>query len=66
MKTNIDALVGRKVTVSKNIDNIKETGAVVLDGTTWNARSADDIAITSGETVIIERVEGNKLIVKRA
>lgn len=67
VKTNIDALVGRKVKVSKDIDNIKETGAVVLDGTTWNARSLeDDEAISSGNTVIIEKVEGNKLIVKRA
>ena len=67
VKTNIDALVGRKVSVNKDIDNIKETGTVVLDGTTWNARSLDDNdVISSGNTVIIEKVEGNKLIVKRA
>ncbi|WP_044958375.1 NfeD family protein [Butyrivibrio sp. WCD2001] len=67
VKTNIDAVPGRKVTVSKDIDNIKETGAVILDGTTWNARSMDDeVNISSGETVIIEKVEGNKLIVKKA
>ena len=67
VKTNIDALIGRKVNVSKEIDNIKETGNVVLDGTTWNARSLEDgDVITSGETVVIEKVEGNKLIVKRA
>ena len=67
VKTNIDALIGRKVNVSKDIDNIKETGNVILDGTTWNARSLeDDVVISSGETVVIEKVEGNKLIVKRA
>ena len=67
VKTNIDALVGRKVSVHKDIDNIKETGSVILDGTTWNARSMDDNdVISSGNTVIIEKVEGNKLIVKRA
>ncbi|WP_408071043.1 NfeD family protein [Butyrivibrio sp. JL13D10] len=67
VKTNIDALIGRKVNVSKEIDNIKETGNVILDGTTWNARSfEDDVVISSGETVVIEKVEGNKLIVKRA
>ena len=66
VKTNIDAVVGRKVTVSKDIDNIKETGNVVLDGTTWNARSMDDNeTISSGNTVVIEKVEGNKLIVRR-
>lgn len=67
VKTNIDALIGRKVNVSKDIDNIKETGNVILDGTTWNARSLEDeITISKGETVIIEKVEGNKLIVKKA
>ncbi|WP_051656656.1 NfeD family protein [Butyrivibrio sp. AE3004] len=65
-KTNIDALVGRKVNVSKEVDNIKETGCVILDGTTWNARSIDDDSIIPvGETVIIEKVVGNKLIVKK-
>ncbi len=67
VKTNIDALVGRKVTVLKDINNIKETGSVTLDGTTWNARSVnDEDLISSGDTVVIEKVEGNKLIVKRA
>ena len=67
VKTNIDALIGRKVNVSKEIDNIKETGNVVLDGTTWNARNVvDEETIATGETVTIEKVEGNKLIVKKA
>ncbi len=67
VKTNIDALIGRKVTVSKEVDNIKETGGAVLDGTTWNVRSSDDDSIIPvGETVVIVKVEGNKLIVEKA
>ena len=65
-RTNIDALIGRKVQVTKDIDNIKEQGHVTLEGATWNARSVDDNdRIQAGETVVIERVEGNKLFVKR-
>ncbi len=62
-KTNIDALIGRKVQVTKDIDNAKEQGTVTLEGTTWNARSTTDELISKGDTVVIQRVEGNKLFV---
>lgn len=65
-KTNIDAVVGRKVKVTTKIDNTSEVGTVMMDGTTWNARSVnDDENIEVGETVIIQRVEGNKLFVNK-
>ncbi|WP_051208705.1 NfeD family protein [Butyrivibrio sp. WCD3002] len=65
-KTNIDAVVGRKVKVTAAIDNTSETGTVQMDGTTWNARSVNDGEnIAVGETVVIQRVEGNKLFVNK-
>ncbi|WP_051197558.1 MULTISPECIES: NfeD family protein [unclassified Butyrivibrio] len=65
-KTNIDAIVGRKVKVTTAIDNTSEAGTVMMDGTTWNARSVnDDENIEVGETVVIQRVEGNKLFVNK-
>ena len=64
-KTNIDSLIGRKVKVTKEIDNIAERGTITLDGTVWNARSETDETIAEGETVSITRVEGNKLYVTK-
>ncbi len=63
-KTNIDALIGKRVRVTKDIDNSKEQGAVTLEGTVWNARAfQDDALISKGEIVEIKKVEGNKLFV---
>lgn len=64
-KTNIDAQIGKKTTVTKAIDNIAETGEVKLGGISWTARSADGNPIATGDTVTVERVEGVKLIVSR-
>ncbi len=64
--TNIDAVIGRKVKVTKVIDNNNETGTVTMDGTTWNARNgADDDIIEEGTTVTVLSVEGNKLFVTK-
>ncbi len=65
-KTNIDALIGKRVQVTKDIDNIKEQGNVALEGAIWNARSVNENEIISkGEIVVIQRVEGNKLFVTK-
>jgi membrane protein implicated in regulation of membrane protease activity len=64
--TNIDAVIGRKVKVTKVIDNDNETGTVTMDGSTWNARNAaDDGIIEEGSTVTVQSVEGNKLFVTK-
>ena len=65
-RTNIDALAGKKVIVSWDVDNLKGTGLASVDGTTWNVRTENDNEkILDGETVIIKRVDGNKLIVEK-
>ncbi len=64
-RTNIDALIGKKVKVEKDIDNLAQKGAVALEGTVWNARSENDEQIKAGEIVVICRVEGNKLYVTK-
>ena len=65
-KTNIDALIGRQVLVTKDIDNKHEQGTVSMDGTTWNARcTSDDERIAKGEMVFIHRIEGNKVYVSK-
>ena len=63
-KTNVDAQIGKTTIVTKKIDNISETGEVKLNGVTWSARSINGDCIDEGSTVIVEKVEGVKLIVK--
>jgi membrane protein implicated in regulation of membrane protease activity len=65
-KTNIDALIGRKLIAKTQIDNIHGTGKVDMDGSTWIAKSSDDnIIIGAGEEVEVVSVSGVKLIVKK-
>lgn len=66
VKTNIDALIGRKLLVKEEIDNLKGTGKVDMDGTTWRAISTvDNIVIRKDELVRIVKVSGAKVIVER-
>ena len=65
-KTNIDAVIGRKLIAKTDIDNIKGTGKVDMDGSTWLAASSmDEVTIFAGEEVRVVRVSGAKLIVER-
>ena len=63
-KTNIDGLIGQEALVLEEINNIRETGCARLDGKEWTARSVDDSVIPADTVVIVERIEGVKLIVK--
>lgn len=65
-RTNIDAVIGRKLIAKTDIDNVKGTGKVDMDGSTWLAASSiDDVTIFAGEAVRVVRVQGAKLIVER-
>ena len=63
-KTNIDGLIGQEALVLEEINNIRETGCARLEGKEWTARSVDDTVILADTVVIVERIEGVKLIVK--
>lgn len=63
-KTNLDAVVGMEALVTEAIDNINARGAVKVYGKEWSARSADGEPVPAGTTVVVERIEGVKLIVK--
>ena len=65
VKTNVDGLIGRKAKVIKKIDNNEPSGAAVIDGQEWTARSADEaVTIPVGTHVVIKEVRGVKLIVE--
>jgi len=65
-KTNIDTVIGRKLVAKTDIDNMKNIGKVEFEGSTWLARSIDDnIIIKEGDEVVVEKVIGNKLMVRK-
>lgn len=63
-RTNADKVLGQEGIVVEDIDNIQAKGQVKIDGKIWSARSLDNSLISEGERVIIEKIEGVKLIVK--
>ena len=64
IKTNVDALKGQEGIVTLKIDNRRGEGIVKIRGTDWSARSDDDESIPEGTIVIIQRIEGVKVIVR--
>ncbi len=66
-KTNLDALVGKTAVVEQMIDTANELGKVKLDGMEWSAKTDNlEEIIPAGELVKVVKVEGVKLIVKKA
>ena len=64
VKTNADALVGRKALVSERIDASQHTGRVAIDGDDWKAVSMDGSIIEKGTEVEIVKLDSIILTVK--
>lgn len=65
-KTNITALIGERCLVVEDISNIHVKGAVNHNGLIWSARSADENdVIEEGSIVVVDRIEGVKLVCSR-
>ena len=65
VKTNAESIVGKKAIVTGEINNLKATGQVTVNGMEWTARSAtDDVTIPEGTVVHIVAINGVKLIVE--
>lgn len=64
-KTNVDGLIGRTVKVSETIDNLNETGHVLINGVEWLARAEHDSMVIPKDTVVcIVAISGVKAIVQ--
>jgi membrane protein implicated in regulation of membrane protease activity len=62
--TNADRIIGRDCVVTEEIDNLRGTGAVSVDGKTWTARlERVDGKAPKGAVVKALRIEGVRLIV---
>jgi len=65
VKTNAEAIVGRKGIVSERIDREQHTGRVAIDGDDWKAVSDDGSVIEKGTTVEIVKLDSIIVTVKQ-
>lgn len=64
-KTNLDSLIGKQAVVTATIENMAETGQVIVEGKEWTARSNDvSKRIETGMIVRIVSIQGVKLFVE--
>ena len=66
VSTNADRVIGAAAVVTEEVNNLREAGRVSVLGNSWAARSERGDTIPAGETVMVVRIEGVKLIVARA
>ncbi|WP_304582232.1 MULTISPECIES: NfeD family protein [Bacteria] len=65
VKTNAEALIGRRAIVSETIDSVSGTGRVSIDGDDWKATTEDDATIAKGSHVMITKIDSIILTVKQ-
>jgi len=64
IKTNTDALIGKRGIVTEQIDSRLDIGRVKVAGEDWRATTDERDVIEQGEEVCVLRVDGTKLVVK--
>lgn len=62
--TNADRYVGKIAVVTAEINNTLGTGQVNALGSIWTARSSDGSVVPAGARVLVESIDGVKLIVR--
>lgn len=62
-KTNSDRIIGEKVILTEEVNNLLQTGKAVINGVEWTVRSSSGSIIEEGKIVTVEKIEGVKLIV---
>ena len=62
-RTNADRHLGQTALVTEAVDNLRETGAVKLDGVIWTARSEDGSVIPVGTLITVKKISGVKVLV---
>ena len=65
VKTNADALIGRRGVVSERIDAAQHTGRVAVDGDDWKAVSENGEVIEKGTSVEIVKLDSIIVTVKQ-
>ena len=64
-KTNAESLIGECAIVTEEVDTLQAKGTVVIRGMEWSAKTDEpDGKIAKGKTVIVDGIQGVKLIVR--
>ena len=63
VKTNANAIIGKKGIVTKDINSINSTGQVKIDGELWSAIGRNDMDISKGTEVEVNEIKGVKVVV---
>lgn len=65
-KTNVDSLIGRSAVVVETVNNLENTGKVLLNGIEWTARTERaNVQIERDTVVRVLRIEGVKVIIEK-
>lgn len=64
-KTNADRAIGAEGIVLERIDNLGAKGQVKIQGSVWTARSSNGSIIEADEIVVVDQIEGVKLLVSK-
>ncbi|MBQ8802600.1 MAG: NfeD family protein [Tyzzerella sp.] len=65
-RTNAESLIGQKAIVLEKIDTLRGVGRAEVNGMEWSAKTDEpEETIEAGEIVVIEGIQGVKLIVKK-
>ena len=64
-KTDIDRIVGSEVVITEEVDNKKHSGRASINDVEWKVKSSDGEVIGQGETAVVEKIEGVRLIFKK-
>ncbi len=64
-KTNVDSLIGQRAVVKEEINTIKATGRVEVNGMEWSAKTEHTEIIEVNTIVSIKGIQGVKLIVEK-
>ena len=63
-RTNAETVIGKEFELLSDI-KFNEAGSIKVNGVVWTAIAEDEhTEIPAGKTVIVEKIEGNKYIVK--
>ena len=65
VKTNAEAIIGRKGMVSERIDASQHTGRVAIDGDDWKAVSEDGSVIEKGDDVEVIKLDSIVVTVRK-
>ena len=63
VKTNAEAIIGKKGLVTKDINSINSTGQVKIEGELWSAIGKDDVDIPKDTEVEVNEIKGVKVVV---